>query len=435
AVIGVVLSLVLAPRHAAGIDEEFFWDADPARRAARGEEEGSLGVTLAGYEDLYDATGDLDALRGRVRTGILIGAVALGQPGLDELVMSQVDAYLAQRAELDPDGTFLQEVLEKWVHERLHFDWRTRPGFYARSSTAMFLAARGDPAGRDMLLKLMGEGGFYTEFFPYIRARHPGWGAVEPVLRTYLEKGTLASRVEAGTTLLDYYTLFGVGEDLWKEHGETIRAAFLAMRKQVLAFSQDFATVGSGGTALVGIAMLGMLGYEEERKIITRDRPAAYGGHIDLMKIARVWIGLDGFEKYEQTTREYRDLEPRAKEQYYAAAAHRLAAMHRGLIEGTEEEREQLTRLLEAAFDETYNVTRALAMQTLVTIGAEEAPPLLRRAIVGRGGLALDAATLRDDLEDPVAIYLPALRTQEPDYSALAAVSLLKRLDGRALQR
>ncbi|MHC4816965.1 MAG: hypothetical protein ACYTF8_02725, partial [Planctomycetota bacterium] len=146
-------------------------------------------------------------------------------------------------------------------------------------------------------------------------------------------------------------------------------------------------------------------------------------------------IGLDPFEKYEQTSVKFRDLERRAKEQYYAAAAHRLAAMHRGLIEGSEEERQQLTRLLEAAFDETNNVTRVLALQTLVSLGAEQAPVLLQRAINGRGGFAIDAATLAGNVEDPVAIFLPVLRTREPDYSALAAVNLLERLDGCALQR
>ena len=42
---------------------------------------------------------------------------------------------------------------------------------------------------------------------------------------------------------------------------------------------------------------------------------------------------------------------------------------------------------------------------------------------------------LSDNLEDPVLTFLPALRTREPDYSALAAVSLLDRGKGRALQR
>jgi hypothetical protein len=160
-----------------------------------------------------------------------------------------------------------------------------------------------------------------------------------------------------------------------------------------------------------------------------------YAGLTDIVKVARIWIGVDSFDKYEQTSLAFRDLEPRAKEQYYSAAAHRLAAMHRGLIEGTEEEREKLTDLLEAAFDETSNVTRALALQTLVSLKAKQAPVLLRRALVGRGAFAIDAAALADDLEDPVAIFLPALRTSEPDYAALAAVSLLDRGERRALQR
>jgi len=435
AAVVLVASLLLARRYARGIDEELFWDTDPARRAARGEEEGALGVTLAGYEDLFDATGELDALRHRILTGMLLGAVAMGQQGLDDLMMTQIESYFERRAELDPDGAFLQEILERWVQERLHFDWQSLRGFYARTSTSMFLAARGDPDGVDMLRKLMENEGFYTEFFPYVRARHPGWLGVEPVIRNYLPKGDLASRVEAGATLLNYYILFGVGEDLWKRHREDIRSAFAEMRRRVLRFSQDPMTVGSGGTALNGIAMLGLLGFEKERKIIARDRPERYAGHADVMKIARLWTGADSFETVDQTSRVFRDLLPQAKEQYYGAAAHRLAAMHRGLIEGSEEERDLLTHLLEAAYDETNNVTRALALQTFVALGAKQAPRLLQRALVGRGGFAIDAAVLADNLADPALIFLPALRTGEPDYASLAAVSLLDRGDGCALQR
>ena len=435
AAVGLVASLILAPRHARGIDEDLFWDEDPARRAARGEKEGALGVTLSGYEDLYDATRDLEALRNRIRTGMLIGAVAMGQEGLEALVIAQTKSYLQHRKELDPDGSFLQEVLERWVHERVNFDWKTQRGFYARTSTAMFLAARGDPIGSDMLRKLVQQGRFYTEYLPFARVRHPGWLGVEPVVRMYLEKDDLGGRVEAGATLLDYYILFGEGGDLWEQYRENIRSAFAELRRRVLAFARDPVTIGSGATAMIGIAMIGMLGFEKERKIIARDRPTMYAGLTDIVKVARIWIGVDGFDKYEQTSLAFRDLETRAKEQYYSAAAHRLAAMHRGLIEGTEEEREKLSDLLEAAFDETSNVTRALALQTLVSLKAERAPVLLRRALVGRGAFAIDAAALADGLEDPVAIFLPALRTPEPDYAALAAVSLLDRGERRALQR
>jgi hypothetical protein len=435
AAIGLVASLPLAPWHARGLDEGLFWDTDPARRAARGEEEGSLGVAMAGYEDLFNATGDLDALRHRIRTGLLIGAVAVRQPGLDALIEMQTRAYLERREELDPDGTFLQEVLERWVQERLHFDWETRLGLYARTATAMFLAARGDPEAAKLLLKLMGQGGFYSEFFPYVRARHPGWPAVEPLARHYLEQGNLAARVEAGATLLNYYILFGVGGDLWDRHREGIRSAFAEMRRRVLKFDQDPMTTGSGGTALNGIAMVGLLGFETERKIIALGRPERYAGHADVMRIARLWTGADSFDSVDQTSRVFRDLTPEARAQYYGAAAHRLAALHRGLIEGSEEERDLLTRLLEAAYDETGSATRALALQTFVSLGAKQAPALIRRAIVGRGAFSIDAAALADDLEDPVPILLPALRSQEPDYAALAAVSLLDRGEGRALQR
>ena len=111
AVVGLVASLVLAPRWARGIDEEFFWDTDPAVRAARGEELRSLGVALAGYEDLVEADpDDLDALRKRIHTGMILGAVAMGQEGLEELVMTQVESYLKRRDDADK---VLSAVLER----------------------------------------------------------------------------------------------------------------------------------------------------------------------------------------------------------------------------------------------------------------------------------------------------------------------------------
>ena len=76
-----------------------------------------------------------------------------------------------------------------------------------------------------------------------------------------------------------------------------------------------------------------------------------------------------------------------------------------------------------------------MILSALRRLGAKQAPRLLQRALVGRGGFAIDAAVLADNLADPALIFLPALRTGEPDYASLAAVSLLDRGDGCALQR
>ncbi|MHC4547260.1 MAG: hypothetical protein ACYTEZ_00665 [Planctomycetota bacterium] len=436
-VLGLCASAYLAPayqRERPGSLPRVEFVDEPAERAARGERERALGVALAGYEDLSaEDPADLEALRARIRVGLLIGAVALGQPGLHELVRVQTDAYLARRAELDPDGSFIRGVLEEWVEQRLHFDWTHRQGFYARVSTAIFLAARDDPRGHDMLMTLVKKGEFYTEFFPYARRLHPGWPAVAPLVRHYLEQGGLAARVEAGVTLLDYKILFGTGQDLWERFGEDIRAAVREMRHRVRTLRQDPETRGSGETAILGLLMLAALGFPEEGKAVERATRRAYLQHADLVfHVGHIWTGRRMFVPQSP---EYKRLDPTAQTYYYRAVAHRAALLTRGLAPGTDEELDDCLRLLVAGFDGPYSGIRSLSLQVLAALVPEKRPELIRRAIDERNILSITAAALADRLDDPLAVLLPPLQSPEPDYSALAAVTLLDRGDTRPLQR
>ena len=147
-------------------------------------------------------------------------------------------------------GSFLAEVIETWGRERLQFPWEHRLGFYARASVAIYLAARGDAAGRDMLSRLAENPRFYQEVFPYYRRYRPSWPAVEPMVVHFLEHGGLGARVEAGVTLLEYNALFGVGDELVDRHLNDIHAAITEVRDRLRRAAVDEDTATSGRSAV-----------------------------------------------------------------------------------------------------------------------------------------------------------------------------------------
>jgi hypothetical protein len=205
----LLASIPLAWRHYTDrvgvLDTAMLAVADPRERALLGAKNGWLGVAYSGWEQRAEAhPDDLEAVRERIRYGLHIGAVGVGQPGIGDLVKGQTEVYLARRAELDPDGTHLQSFLNDWVNVRLSFPRDSQQGFYTRTSVAIFLAARGDERGAAWLAQLPSEGPAWTQFLPYVRMVHPGWAAVRPLVATYLEDASIAARVEAGYTLLQY---------------------------------------------------------------------------------------------------------------------------------------------------------------------------------------------------------------------------------------
>jgi len=417
-----------------------FVTTDPRERVRDGAAGRRLGEELAGWEDLAAADpSDIEALRNRIRVGILIGAVAFGHPGLDELVKAQTDAYLERREEIDPDGSFLDGVIETWVKERLHFPWEHRLGFYARTSVAIYLAARRDPAGEKMMAILAQNPLFYTQVFPYIRRYRPAWPAVEPLIVRFLEADGLGGRVEAGVTLLEYNTLFGVGGDLIERHREDIKAAVDEVRTRLRRASVDEDTAMSGRSAVVGMGLLAVLGDADERRELeaaSSERVLRYYvPHADTVRLARLMAGIDSFDTLPPMSERFKDLDTRDKELYYFAAAQRALEILREKGDAGRGEIGEYVDLLEAAFDGGFPGLRCFVMQVLCRIAPARGAALVERAIRARGTLSIYGGILADDPADPVAIFLPALRSPEPDLSALAAVSLLDRGPTRALQK
>jgi hypothetical protein len=444
AVAALLASAYLAPRHHARREPDFpigrFVTADAAVRAREGEAGKALGVTMGAYEDLLrDRPGDPDALKGRIRTGFLIGSVGLGQPGLQDLVRAQALAYLERRKELDPDGTLLKGIVAQWLDGRLHFDWFQQQGFFACAATSILLSAHGDARARDMLLELSRHGAFYIQFFPFARRFHPGWPAAETLILHYLEHGDLAARVEAGVTLLDYHALFGVGSDLVDRFLPVIRASVAEMRQRVRTFTDEGAS-DAGRAALIGMALLANRGDADEMRLLAEAKTERellfYAPHADTVRIARMLVGLDDFATMGPLTVRYKDLDPADQELYYLAAAHRASRLVKeGGVGGESPELAACLDLVESAFDGTIPALRVLSMQALLRLAPARGAALVARALDARGVLAVYGGVLAERLEDPVDLFLPALSSPMPDLAALAAVSLLEPLEPRALQR
>jgi hypothetical protein len=415
-----------------------FVTADPAARARQGTDAKELGVALSGYEDLVKAhPDDLAALRGRIRTEIMIGAVGLGQPKMPDRVRTQAEAYLAHRPAIDPDGSFLQETLRMWVEGRLRVDWYHQMGFYACASTAIYTGARGGEQGKETLLDITRQGAFYLEFFPFARRYHPSWPIVEPLVTLYIDKkDDLAARVQAGVTLLEYHDLFEVGGDLVERHLPGIKDSIREMLDQVRSFT-DLGASDAGRAAVVGTAILASDGDEASMRILAAAKGekeiAFYAPHADAMRIARLWVGLEDFATMSPLTLRYKDLDIMDQEVYHLAAAHR--AKHLLGKGDTAGEAAHLLDLIESSFESPLHQLRVFAMQALLRLAPERGAALVRRALDARGPFAVYAAALADKLDDPAGTLLPYLGSPMPEVGALAAATMLDLPVPHALQR
>lgn len=437
----LLASIFLASRHYAERQAAFpmglFVTPDAASRAGPAYDAKELGIALGGYEDiLRERPDDVEALRGAFRTALTIGSVGLGQPRLPELLRAQTESYLAKRDRIDPDGTLLREVVRQWVDGRLRVDWYHQAGFYACASTAIFVGARGDPMGPQVLLEITKQGNFYLEFFPFSRRYHPAWPIVEPLVAHYLAQDDLLGRVEAGVTLLDYHALFGVGGDLVDRHLPAIRDAIGEMRKRIRAFTDEGAS-DAGRAAIIGTALLANRGDAEAARVLAEVKGERellfYAPQADAVRIARLWVGLEDFATMGPLTTRYKELHELDHEIYYLGAAHRAAHLMR---QGTgQEEAAGLLDLLESAFDAPVANLRVFSMQSLLRLAPARGEALVRRGLDGRGPFAVYAGALAGKVDDPVAVFLPYLGSPMPEMAALAASSLLELPYPHALQR
>lgn len=81
------------------------------------------------------------------------------------------------------------------------------------------------------------------------------------------------------------------------------------------------------------------------------------------------------------------------------------------------------------------NETKVLAMQMLLRLAPERGKRLVASAMEGRAAMSIYAGVLAGGVEDPVALYLPALASREPDFAAMAAATLRASEGPSALQR
>jgi len=433
---GLLVSAGYAPRYQGNRPNELpdaTFTTPPRERIESALAERRLGAVLSGYEDLLtEDPGDVEALRARIRHGLMIGAVSLGQPGLGTLVQHQTDTYLGERRhEIDPDGTFLPGVIEEWAQHRMKFTWDFRAGFYARSSMCMYAAARGHPDGAAGLLELAKKGEFHLEIFPFIRQFHPAWPAVRTLLAYYLEHGDLVARVESAATLLDYHLMFGEGKDLLDRQLPVIRAAIKEMRDRMRA-----GKVGEGGRAtVIAMGLLALQGDEREREILERaakEKPL-YVPFVDTITIARVMAGLEELATYAPHKTRFKALDLQDQDLYYFAAAHRAAHLKR--TGGSEDAYRQSLRMVQTGFDAGSLPVRVFCIQAIGRLEPAMSRTMLQRAIDDRGLLSLYAMVLSRDIDDVVPMMLPALRATSPDVASLAAATMLDLGDSCALQR
>jgi hypothetical protein len=442
AVAALLLSAYFGFRHylarPGGLPAGAFVTPDAATRVREGEAGRLLGVTFGGYEDLArERPGDPAALQGRIATGILLGALNAGLPEADAMVAKEVDAYLERRATLDPDGRFLQGLLERWFDQRLAPDPDPTPrSASARVWAAMCLAARGDARGLATLDEIAARGiPAPIEYFPAVRRFHPAWPGVAPLVAHALGGDDLAGRVEAGVTLLDYHALFGAGGGLVERHLARIRGDLGEMRRRLRGSANDEATELAGATAVLGMALLANRGDEEEQQLLAR----AEGGELryylpygTYVRLARMGAGLEGFDRLSPLSARFAELESGdEQDSYFLMAAHRATK----LAATGGEEYAALLDLLEVAFDGTLPGPRVLAMQVLPRLHPERGRALVARGVRGRGPFAVLAGTLADRSDDPVALFLPGIRSPQADLSAIAAASLLAREGPLPLQK
>jgi hypothetical protein len=352
-------------------------------------------------------------------------------------VWTQAKAYLEGRKGIDPDGTMLKGILDRWLDERLHFDMSQ--SVYPRAATAVFLAARGDAAGREMLYELArrGEsmGGFHMQFVPFARCFHPGWAAAEPLVVYYMEKEDINARIEAGLTLLDYNHLFGVGDELVKRYLPSIRAAVREKRERMRRLADEPTDVGRA--AIFAMALLAMSGEEEEMRTLAAAKNERellyYVPFADVVRVARVCAGLDPFSAMGPLTLRFKDLDPLDQELYFLAVAHLASreAKQRG-PGGTPSE--ELLDVIEAGLD-AATPSKVLALQMLLRLAPERGKAVVANAMEGKAAMSVYAGVLAGGVADPVSLYLPALASREPDFAALAAATLRASDGPCALQR
>ncbi|MGQ0613414.1 MAG: hypothetical protein ACT4PV_06735 [Planctomycetaceae bacterium] len=418
----LAVSLAFAPgfrQRAAEADDARFVEPDPRARALWGEREGALGVALSGYLAWADAgAGPIEAQRGAFKSAILLGAAALGQPGLEaEVLRPQVRHYLSNRAQLDPDGSVLREALQGWVDIRLDFHRQRNAMWLVSVSVAMYLPMLGDPRGAALLREFAARGPLYGELFRYARRYHRPFATLREMLEFYLAQGDLNGRVQAGATLVDYARIEKEGLDLLARYEPEIRAAFQEAVSRFVPFSDAPGSedVDRGHTALHGLATLRG---EEDVNLLRSIDPRRVGHYVTSLTLARIWAGIDPPLEIPGTA--FDALDDYQREYYFRAACHSYAHAR------TEEEKRRWLKVMEAGLVWPDTAVQVYCFHALASLSPAH-KDLPREKARERNVVALFAA-LRLPPDERLPYLLPGLSSEQGsfDYQAMAAVGLLE---------
>lgn len=402
-----------------------FRTLSPRERIAAVKDPKRVGYLYMAYKEANEKSpDDPEILRGRIRNGFLLGAVAEGQPGLGDLVREEAHLYLDHRKQIDPDGSFLHDVLDAWVNERLKLNEHTPMGFFGRLAVAMQLAACGDERGTKELFAFAKKGPVFTHFFPLVRTYLPGWKGVEPLCRYYLEaydnkKYKMDARVQAGTVLLEYHQLFGAGDDLYRRDLATVQRALRERASDLPSPPPGPGVQASCEQALLGLAMLGD---PADRAFLARLKFEDVGIYAPVLRVARVWAGIDPFEKYDMQSANWTLLPDYVQMLYFRAAGYCYVSARKA---GRAKEASKLLGLVEAALGVPGNTPLRLYAFEVLARCSDQYPDLPRKVARGLGVPSLYAALLLPDKADKLSYLLPGVSSPMAEYASLAAVHCL----------
>ena len=402
-------------------DHSRFVDPDPLRTATEATDERWLGRALTATElALADDPDNLDLIRLRMRHVFRLAAVVIHEQHLQEIVRGQAQLYLLHQGELDPDGSFLQQLLREYVDIRLALPLPS--DFYARLGTAVHLVGRNDERAKQSMWEVVNMGPLYTELLQFARRYHPPYSGMQPYIEHYLNHAKLAARVQAGATLLEYNGIYGDGAELLAKHRSRIREdCKTAMAGLYDPDANDDMRLARDAALL----SLAMLGEPEDRKLLSRitEKRGPPPAHAQVLQVARLWAGLIPLRRLALTDVYFKVLSRRAKELYFRAATHNFARTDDPV------KRMEWLSILTAGlrFPEDPSV-RVYAMHVLTALSAEHRD--VARELAGASdALALFAAALLP-WEEALPLLLPQLGVPSEHHTGLIAAKLLKPASG-----
>ena len=432
--VAVLATLILAasawyaPTIRAGKTASFaaseFAVSDPAERVRIGKKERALGIQLAGYDELINGGSKDPAHRlGRIRIGILLGAAVDAHKGLGELVQAQIRDYIEHRETIDPDGSFIRELMRDWIRLKT----QNPDHFYQRVAVLIFRAAAGEKDALTELLKYNERGPFYSQFFPFVRSHFLRWNVVEPFVKYQLERlddKDIYGFVEASYTLLLYESIFGVGTELLDSNLDEIRDAMKTVYGRLARPDPtNRLLIGAGVSVLRGMTILALRGDRDFRKILIQAEPVEMPYHLEYLAVAKTALG----PLPRPGQREFDGLEPELQTFLFRIAAVRAGLIRRALGSNDDpalaDQLDAMLKFVRVGYQTAAPLARGPMLLMLCKVGTDADRARIDEALVGGNIPALVASSLKRP-EDPIRLMLPAINSPLTWPGALAAVSI-----------